>query len=79
MILYKIHLYAMKKESEEKKLQFDDPCQKQVYDSLSDEPNNIDDIAENISLKSKEASAALLKLQMKGLIKQLPGRLYIKA
>ena len=56
-----------------------DPRQKQIYSLLSDEPLNIDSILDAFSTEPKQAKTALLKLEMKGIIKQLPGKLYVRA
>ena len=48
-----------------------------IYDMLSDEPCDIDTIAEGLSLKSQQATTALLKMELKGIIRQLPGRFLV--
>jgi predicted Rossmann fold nucleotide-binding protein DprA/Smf involved in DNA uptake len=45
---------------------------------LSDEPHDIDTITEELSLQPKIANTVLLGLEMKGMAKQLPGKLYVK-
>ena len=49
-----------------------------IYGMLSDDPCNIDTIIEELSLEPKKVKAALLNLEMKGAIQQLPGKLYVK-
>jgi len=49
--------------------------QKKIYDLLStDEPKHIDDIVEQSGLNSSEVLATLFDLEMKGIIRQTPGK-----
>ena len=53
--------------------------QKRIYDLLSaDESKHIDDIVEQSSLNSSEVLATLFELEMKGLVRQSPGKLFSK-
>jgi DNA processing protein len=45
-----------------------------VMSSLSDNPRNIDDIAEELSMSTSECLVHLLSLEFKGLVVQLPGK-----
>jgi len=55
------------------------PSEKKIYDLLaSDEPQPIDDIVERSGLNSSEVLATLFNLEMKGIIRQLPGKLFSK-
>ena len=55
------------------------PSEKKLYDLLSsDEPQPIDDIVERSGLNSSEVLATLFDLEMKGIIRQLPGKLFSK-
>ena len=55
------------------------PSEKKLYDLLSsDEPQPIDDIVERSGLNSSEVLATLFDLEMKGIIRQLPGKLFCK-
>lgn len=56
-----------------------DSSQKEIYGILSDEPLNIDSIIDATSAGAKQVRTALLELEMKGIIKQLPGKLYLRA
>src|SRR5215212_5225285 len=49
-----------------------------VYETLSHDDISIDDVIERAGLPASAASVALLSLEMKRLVKQLPGRRYIK-
>jgi len=52
--------------------------EQKVYDALDDEEVNIDEIIRKSSLPSSTVSVALLGLEMKRLIKQLPGKRFVK-
>jgi len=55
------------------------PSEKKLYNLLSsDEPQPIDDIVERSGLNSSEVLATLFDLEMKGIIRQLPGKLFSK-
>lgn len=55
------------------------PPQKKLYDLLStDEPRHIDDIVECSGLNSSVVLATLFDLEMKGMIRQLPGKQFSK-
>jgi predicted Rossmann fold nucleotide-binding protein DprA/Smf involved in DNA uptake len=50
-----------------------------IYALLSfDEPRPIDDIVENTGLNSSDVLATLFDLEMKGFVRQLPGKLFSK-
>ena len=53
--------------------------QRKIYELLSvDEPRHIDDIVETSGLNSSEVLATLFDLEMKGLVRQLPGKQFSK-
>jgi DNA processing protein len=49
-----------------------------VYGALSHEENSIDDVIQQVGLPVSAVSVALLSLEMKRLVRQLPGRRYVK-
>jgi DNA processing protein len=49
-----------------------------VYDSLSHEESSIDEVIRHSGLPSSAVSVALLSLEMKRVIKQLPGKLFVR-
>jgi DNA-binding IclR family transcriptional regulator len=50
-----------------------------IYALLSsDEPRPLDDIVENTGLNSSDVLATLFDLEMKGFVRQLPGKLFSK-
>jgi DNA processing protein len=56
-----------------------DGSENKLYELLSaDQPVHIDDIVERSGLNSSEVLATLFNLEMKGIIRQLPGRQFSK-
>lgn len=55
------------------------PTEKRIYESLSaEEPKHIDDLVATTGLNSSEVLATLFDLEMKGIIRQLPGKQFAK-
>ena len=55
------------------------PSEKKLYELLnSDEAQPIDDIVERSGLNSSEVLATLFNLEMKGIVRQSPGKLFNK-
>jgi DNA processing protein len=52
--------------------------EKLVYDSLSREESAIDEVIRRSGLPSSAVSVALLGLEMKRAVKQLPGKLFVR-
>ncbi len=52
--------------------------QRKVYGLLSDEPISIESLIDMLKLTSQEVSSRLLHLELAGLVKQLPGKLYVR-
>ena len=53
--------------------------EKKIYELLSaDQPVHIDDIVERSGLNSSEVLATLFDLEMKGIVRQLPGKQFAK-
>ena len=52
--------------------------EQKVYDTLSNEESNIDEVIRRSGLPSSVVSVALLGLEMKRLVRQLPGKLFVK-
>jgi len=52
--------------------------EQKVYDTLSKEEITIDDVIRNSGLPTSAVSVALLSLEMKRLIRQLPGKLFVR-
>jgi len=54
-------------------------AEKRIYELLStEEPRHIDDLLETTGLNSSEVLATLFELEMKGIIRQLPGKQFTK-
>ena len=55
------------------------PSEKKLYELLSsDESKHIDDIVERSGLNSSEVLATLFNLEMKGIVRQSPGKRFRK-
>ncbi|MBI4725945.1 DNA-protecting protein DprA [candidate division TA06 bacterium] len=55
-----------------------DEAEENLYNTLTPEPLHIDSLADIANLKSPELIKALLSLELKGLVKQLPGKMFIR-
>ncbi|HTZ99363.1 MAG TPA: DNA-processing protein DprA [Candidatus Aquilonibacter sp.] len=55
------------------------PAERPLYSLLSvDEARHVDDLVENSGLSSSEVLAALFDLELKGVVRQLPGKQFLK-
>lgn len=54
------------------------PDERRVYDSIRETETSIDDIATDAELPSGAVSSTLLRLELKKLVKQLPGKYFVK-
>ncbi|MEP6777126.1 MAG: DNA-processing protein DprA [Chthoniobacterales bacterium] len=54
------------------------PDERSVYDSIEASETSIDDIATKCQLPSATVSSSLLRLELKRLVKQLPGKYFVK-
>jgi len=52
--------------------------EQRVYDTLSQEEISIDEVIRRSGLPSSAASVALLSLEMKRVIRQLPGKMFVR-
>lgn len=55
-----------------------DPDERPVYDAIGDEEIHVDEITAKCGLPSHEVSSTLLALEMRRLVKQLPGSRFVK-
>ena len=55
-----------------------DALEKRVYDLLGDYPLHIDQIARLGKLSTAELSSVLMKMELKGMIRQLPGKMFVR-
>ena len=53
--------------------------EQKLYDLLKTEPLHIDDLAESADSSTSDVLVTLLSLEFKGLIKQLPGKMFVKS
>ncbi len=54
------------------------PNEKKVFNFLSMTPTHIDDVGEGCGLTASQTSSALMTLEIKGLVQQVPGKLFIR-
>jgi DNA processing protein len=52
--------------------------EKKVYDLIGDYPVHIDDIVREGNLEPGTASAVLMRMELKGIVRQLPGKLFVR-
>jgi DNA processing protein len=52
--------------------------EQKVYDALNNEESSIDEVIRRSGLPSSAVSVALLGLEMKRVVKQLPGKLFVR-
>jgi DNA processing protein len=52
--------------------------EQKIYDALSNEESSIDEVIRHSGLQSSTVSVALLGLEMKRLVKQLPGKMFVR-
>jgi DNA processing protein len=52
--------------------------ERRVYDAIRETETSIDDIATKAELPSGTVSSTLLRLELKRLVKQLPGKYFVK-
>lgn len=66
-----------KLEKEEPRIQLDTAEEKKIFSLLSLEGRHIDNLIENSSLSPAQVSATLLQLELRGVVRQLSGKMYI--
>ncbi len=52
--------------------------EKHLYNLLSDQPRHVDSLAQEAARNVNEVLRTLFDLEMKGLVKQLPGKMYVR-
>jgi len=55
-----------------------DEAETVLYNIISDYPVHIDEITREGNMEAGEASSLLMKMELKGMIKQLPGKMFIR-
>ncbi len=62
------------------KLQVDiTPIEQSIFQFLSDEPIHIDVLSEKTEMSTSDALVTLLSLEFKGIVRQLPGKLFVRS
>ena len=73
------YTYAAKKDSySEPPLPPMEDNEKKVYELIGDYPVHIDDIVREGKMEPGAASAVLMRMELKGIIRQLPGKLFVR-
>ena len=55
-----------------------DDMQKKLYDMICDYPIHIDQIVRQGDMDAGEVSSILMEMELKGLVKQLPGKMFVR-
>ena len=66
-----------KVDKEESKVKLENDEEKMIFSLLSLEARHIDNLIENSNLSPAQVSATLLNLELRGLVRQLSGKMYI--
>lgn len=66
------------KENGQNSLKFDNDIEKKIFDNLSFEPIQLDELGDQINLEMSQLLVNLLNLEFKGYIKELAGKHYIR-
>ena len=53
-------------------------AEKKIYDAIGDYPIHIDEVARRVKMNSSEVSSMLLELEIKGVIRQLAGKMFVR-
>lgn len=64
--------------SQPKAIKFNSIEEERIYYELSNEPKHIDEILQTMNIEISELLVKLLELEFKGVIRQLPGKYYIR-
>ena len=54
------------------------PQEEKIYSVLSSKARHIDEIVEDIHVSASQISSILMKLEIKNLVKELPGKIFVK-
>ena len=55
-----------------------DESEKAIYDVIGDYPMHIDQIARKVDLEPGEASSTLMRMELRGVIRRLPGKMFVR-
>lgn len=66
-------------ETSTRKLEFSSALEESIYSCIHYEPLHIDSIAERFAISTPEILVSLLTLEFKGYVRQLPGRMFLRA
>lgn len=81
-ILEELKMVAPLQQKEKGKIQKElsqlSEIEKNIYNFIRDEPHHIDKIAQNTNVSTSQVLSALLSLELKGFIKQLSGKMFVR-
>ncbi|HPD33547.1 MAG TPA: DNA-processing protein DprA [Candidatus Kapabacteria bacterium] len=66
------------KENGENSLKFDNDLEQKIFDALSFDPIQIDELSDKLNMEMSQLLVSLLNLEFKGYIKELAGKNYIR-
>lgn len=49
-----------------------------VLTEITDDPRHVDSLAENLRISPADTLRTLFSLEMKGLVRQMPGKMYVR-
>lgn len=80
-ILEELNLFAESQEKRPPEIDFSSlpDTEKNIFQLISNEPYHIDKIAQDTSMTTAQALSVLLSLELKGLVKQLSGMMFVRA
>ena len=70
-------LLALRERVDKPEIKLDNDKERQVFWLLSLEGRHIDHLIENSELSPAQVSATLLQLELRGLVRQLSGKIYV--
>jgi DNA processing protein len=81
-ILEELRMYTALHQKEKSKIEKDSSQlseqEKSIYDLMTGEPRHIDRIAQDVHQTTSQALSTLLSLELKGFIKQLSGKMFVR-
>ena len=64
---------------EKEEVKLEDPSEKAIYEELTYEPVHVDELTDKLDIDISIILVKLLELEFRGIVKQLPGKNYIRA
>ena len=70
-------LPALRERLDKPEIKLDNDNERQIFSFLSLEDRHVDHLIENSELSLAQVSATLLQLELRGLVRQLSGKVYV--